>query len=79
MMLCCWLTGFAQYYPFLLDLVKEGKYDPSFVFTNVGKLTDFAPKNEDLKHGAPQKHEDLQHRSPEDRPHNALTSVSIPR
>jgi hypothetical protein len=58
MMLCCWLTGFAQYYPFLLDLVKEGKYDPSFVFTNVGKLTGFAPK-----HGAPQKHEDLQHRS----------------
>ncbi|KOS38109.1 hypothetical protein ACN38_g11074 [Penicillium nordicum] len=24
-----------KYYPFLLDLVKEGKYDPSFVFTNV--------------------------------------------
>ncbi|KPI45643.1 Zinc-type alcohol dehydrogenase-like protein [Cyphellophora attinorum] len=24
-----------KYYPYLLDLVKEGKYDPSFVFTNV--------------------------------------------
>jgi len=24
-----------KYYPFLLDLVAEGKYDPSFVFTNV--------------------------------------------
>jgi len=24
-----------KYYPFLVDLVKEGKYDPSFVFTNV--------------------------------------------
>jgi hypothetical protein len=63
--LCCWLTDsdLVQYYPFLLDLVKEGKYDPSFVFTNVGKLAGFAPKNEDPKHGAPQKHEDLQHRS----------------
>lgn len=27
---------FAQkYYPYLLDLVKDGKYDPSFVFTHV--------------------------------------------
>jgi len=24
-----------KYYPFLLDLVKDGKYDPSFVFTHV--------------------------------------------
>jgi len=24
-----------KYYPFLLNLVAEGKYDPSFVFTNV--------------------------------------------
>jgi hypothetical protein len=36
------LTDFAQYYPFLLDLVTQGKYDPSFVFTNVGKSAGFA-------------------------------------
>ncbi|KAK5188344.1 hypothetical protein LTR96_011653 [Exophiala xenobiotica] len=24
-----------KHYPFLLDLVKEGKYGPSFIFTNV--------------------------------------------
>ena len=25
-----------QYFPFLLDLVTSGKYDPSFVFTHKG-------------------------------------------
>ncbi|KAF3406877.1 hypothetical protein DPV78_000211 [Talaromyces pinophilus] len=28
---------FAQkYFPFLLDIVVEGKYDPSFIFTHEG-------------------------------------------
>lgn len=31
------LANSLQYYPLLLDLVKEEKYDPSFVFTKVGK------------------------------------------
>jgi hypothetical protein len=28
-----------QYFPYLLDIVVEGKYDPSFIFTHEGTQT----------------------------------------
>ncbi|KAK5188925.1 hypothetical protein LTR47_011531 [Exophiala xenobiotica] len=44
-----------KYYPFLLDLVKEGKYDPSFIFTNVDNLENI-PQEYDMQfhHTVPQ-------------------------
>ncbi|KAL1585044.1 hypothetical protein WHR41_06129 [Cladosporium halotolerans] len=38
-----------KYYPYLLDLVKEGKYDPSFVFTKVDDFENI-PQEYDMQY-----------------------------
>lgn len=42
-------TSGIQYYPYLLDIVAQGKYDPSFMFTHTGWCPVWILANEEIE------------------------------